>query len=242
LWQDANAARNEVERLSRIIRADQLTANALKVFEKSPPLALLLATEGIRAQASFSEPVVASAQSNLRDVLSRTSRGLPLAGHEFGVTAIAFSPDGHWLATGSWDWTARLWDTQNPTAAPVILSGHDGEVLAVAFSPDGQWLATGSGDTRLWDMQNPTADPVILSGHEFGVSSVAFSPDGHWLATGSHDTTVRLWNMHLSDLLNLTCRYAGRNFTAAEWQHYFGDEPYRQTCPQWPVHSSVAQQ
>lgn len=32
-----------------------------------------------------------------------------LFGHARFVTTVAFSPDGHTLATGSWDGTVRLW-------------------------------------------------------------------------------------------------------------------------------------
>ena len=124
-----------------------------------------------------------------------------LRGHEDIVFAAAISPDGRWLATGSSDNTARLWDltAPNPAAAPIILRGHGGPLWAVAISPDSHWLATGSEDAtvRLWDLTapNPAATPILLRGHEAAVWTVAISADNHWLVTGSADHTAGLWDV-----------------------------------------------
>jgi len=137
------------------------------------------------AQAGSGHPAAAPGPSRL----ART-----LTGHTDWVNGVAFSPDGHLLATASADQAARLWDVAS--GAPVrTLTGHTGAVLGVAFSPDGTLLATASHDNtaQLWDVASGA--PVrTLRGHTGAVLGVAFSPDGTLLATASRDKTTRLWD------------------------------------------------
>ncbi|MFE5614088.1 NB-ARC domain-containing protein, partial [Streptomyces sp. NPDC056524] len=108
--------------------------------------------------------------------------------------AVAFAPDGSWLATASDDNTVRLWDRATGTQT-AELTGHTDWIRGVAISPDGTWLATASRDrtVRLWDRTTGT-QITKLTGHTDVVFSVAISPDGTWLATASADKTVRLWD------------------------------------------------
>jgi WD40 repeat protein len=85
-----------------------------------------------------------------------TGRVLDLSGHTQMVQALACSPDGRRLATGSLDFTIKLWDTT--TGEEVFtLRGHTAGVLSVAFSPNGRRLASGSIDrtVRVWDTSDP---------------------------------------------------------------------------------------
>jgi WD40 repeat protein len=120
------------------------------------------------------------------------------------VTCLAFSPNGRFLASGSWDRTARLWRLGPPgkgraprTARPTAtLRGHASPLDHLAFSPDGQTLATTSWDktVRLWDVTTGR-ELATLEGHASGTAEVAFSPDGRTLASSSWDGVVKLWNL-----------------------------------------------
>ena len=57
------------------------------------------------------------------------------------VQCVRFHPNSLYLATGSSDHTARLWDVQKGTSVRVFI-GHQGVITTMAFSPDGQYLAT----------------------------------------------------------------------------------------------------
>jgi WD40 repeat protein len=74
-------------------------------------------------------------------------------GHENTVNAVAFSPDGRWLVSGSADLTIRLWDVSNGNVLNK-LTGHTTAVNAVAFSPDGKMLASGGDDGVIfWEIK-----------------------------------------------------------------------------------------
>lgn len=114
-------------------------------------------------------------------------------GHFDALYAVAISPDGKLLATGSYDQKIKLWDIA--TGAEIrTLTGHNGAIYGLSFRPDGKVLASASGDRtlKLWEVatgrrldtfSQPTKEQY----------TVAFSPDGRRLVAGGLDNRIRLY-------------------------------------------------
>lgn len=118
-----------------------------------------------------------------------------LKGHENEVYDLCFSPDGEWLASGSWDRTVNLWRWTTGELAKT-LKGHSGYVTTIAFSPDGQTLASAGWDKtiKLWHLTSGQ-EIRTLKGHDHYIEALAFSADGLRLASGGQDKTVRIWEV-----------------------------------------------
>lgn len=114
--------------------------------------------------------------------------------HSNWATAVAFSPDGKSLATGSMDKTVKLWNV-NPLKERVSLRGHIDGITSVVFSPDSKWLATSDlSEVKLWDATNGTEQKDFFPQHT-ACGAAAFTADFTLMATGDSDGGVRLWGI-----------------------------------------------
>jgi WD40 repeat protein len=117
-----------------------------------------------------------------------------VAAQNWGVSGLAFAPNGALLAISSIDGTVNLWDAAERKQVDV-LRGHLLGVHAVAFSPDGERLATishGNEAVKLWDVQT-RHEVATLAGQGSFFTHARFSPDGRLLAALNRQRTAYIW-------------------------------------------------
>jgi eukaryotic-like serine/threonine-protein kinase len=111
-------------------------------------------------------------------------------------SALAYSPDGRWLAgAGEDDQALCLWDAQTlrPTAR---FTGHTAAIMSVAFNLDGRRLVSAAGrdrTVRVWDLS--TGKSHVLEGHTDIVYAAVFHPAGARVASAGRDRAIWLWDL-----------------------------------------------
>ena len=208
------------EHSSSISRSDHLIH--LTDVKTGRELATLPYKRGVR-ELTFSpdgETVAFSGLGEIRLWNTRTGdeQDIPLADLSVGiphniprVLALAFSPHGTWLVSGTDQGKIQMWDVATGTALAVFAEPTEqenlGSILALAFSPDGTLLAAGTrGHIQLWEVDTVSkflsVDPEhTRDGKPFGgpAEPLVFSPDGTVLVNGLHMGAIQLWDVTTGD-------------------------------------------
>jgi WD40 repeat protein len=122
-------------------------------------------------------------------------------GHNNQVLAVAYSPDGRLLATGSRDNLIGLWDVASYKRV-ALLSGHKSAVNHVAFSADGARLVSVGQDrtVRVWNIAERSLTRT-LRGHSSEVTRAIIPRVGDTILSTDYYGTVMLWDTRLGHSL-----------------------------------------
>lgn len=196
----AQAASTKANEEAAISRAGELAGQSLAEKDKHFDIAMLLGLEGyhtlINSQTKGTLLTLMDAHPGL---------DLYLFGHQASVSSLAFSSEGKFLASGSWDKTIIFWDVNKHQPIGDPLKGHTDKITSVAFSPDDKLLVSGSwdGTVILWDVNTHQriGEPLKGNGQTGKITSVSFgktnidNKEMNILAAGSEDGTVNLWDV-----------------------------------------------
>lgn len=122
-------------------------------------------------------------------------------GHYAAIKAVAFTPDGKYLLTGSRDKSIKLWDVTSGRELRSYL-GHSATINDIDVSDDGKHFVSSSADMTaiLWEI---STGKLIkrFKGHKDMMTSVDLSKNGKLLVTAGHDWKAILWDVSSGDTL-----------------------------------------
>lgn len=132
-------------------------------------------------------------------------------GHYFDVSAVTFSPDGAYLATGADDAKVKVWTLVNGFCF-VTFADHTAPVTAVAFAPSGHAVLSASldGTVRAFDLVRYRNFRTMTTPTPVQFSSLAIDPGGEIVVAGSSDTfQIFVWSLKTGRLLDVLAAHEG---------------------------------
>ena len=172
-----------------------------------------------------------------RDGTARVSKvnggnGVCMVRHDGPVNTAVISVNNKHIVTASDDGTARIWRID--TGTELFRIQHEGPVTAASFHSEGSLVITASRDGSSKVCLATTGEELCQINHDGEVTAAVFNGEGTRIATAGADGIAKVSYRFTIDLMREARRRLTRNFSQAEWQRYFGHEPYRTTVPWLP--------
>lgn len=131
--------------------------------------------------------------SNIATIRSPIKR---FEGHTDTLIAAEWFPDGEFIATGSWDRSANIYNVE--TGKILCNLQHDDYLTNINIHKTQKIILTSSKDCtfKIWDFRDPICSVNVYQGHSRSVNSAIFVNEDK-IATSSDDQTLKLWDLRI---------------------------------------------
>lgn len=166
-------------------------------------------------------------------------------GHKLEVTAVAITPDGQKMVTGSNDHEVKVWEFQDDGWVCIVTfswsdgleDAHGDRISSVAITPDGQTIVSGSYDNtaKIWELQNNEWVYAATLENESVVLSVAITPDRKKIVMGLRECEAKVWEFdgnqwmsmfmldgedgHKEGIISVATTADGQTIVTASWDN-----------------------
>ncbi|KAG6334172.1 hypothetical protein ID866_4919 [Astraeus odoratus] len=201
---DRRAKKARFEKSSKQVDDSPKTKTAAKGKEKAKQTDDKSAPPATALPASFK--VVAGSYEKLlyglEGTASSSENGYELSlrpififpAHVSCIKAVAASPGGKWLATGSADEIIKVWDLARRKEVGGLMH-HEGSITHLQFPSRSHLLSASEDGTLCLFHARDWAVLRTFKGHKGRVNSVAVHPSGKVALSVGQDRTLRMWDM-----------------------------------------------
>ena len=217
-----------VERRGALTLLDAATLDVVR-----DPLLVDAELRGGALSADAATAAVFTSQGEVRLVDLATGTVRAVDGGGLDVVSGAFAPGSDQLAVASRDGRVAFVDVRNGDLRNAPVATHSGEVTSLSFDAGGTWLVTSGADgvVAVWDaVDGVLLDAVATPASDRGVSATFVGETSEVLIVDATGQTYR-WDLGTDAMVEHACAVVGRRLDEQEWQRFFGDVPYRETCP-----------